>query len=449
MWLAVSPFVEAAYYGGVDFPSGVLSFADRVVLYEPDFGDGLLPDIVQQDARQILGVPEQGEMSLGNGGRITVQFMDNSLTGSDDTNKDLWVFEVGGPEYTLIEISKDGVVWHPVGMVTGFAGGIDIDQFGFGKVDAFPFVRITDDGDSPEPSLTPGADLVAVGASSSGPPVITPPPIVYEVQAHVGGRSHLIIKENTLQWHHFEGPAPGLCRALWNFGTDANSPTIVDSNQGPNITWVPTGWPAALGNGTHPESFSSIFNALTPFFRNGGEYWGLNQLWGKGDTKIIQQPDAFNEHTLIIEFDDLKGGNVSMLFGSTFYAIELMQLEAELAIEIDIKPGSYPNSINLKSKGKIPVAILTTDDFDAYDVDPDTVYFAGASPLRWKLEDVDKDGDYDMLFHFKTRKLDLTKESAEATLEGETHDGIQITGTDSVNIVPKGKGFFEKGKKGE
>jgi hypothetical protein len=122
MWLAVSPFVEAAYYGGVDFPSGVLSFADRVVLYEPDFGDGLLPDIVQQDARQILGVPEQGEMSLGNGGRITVQFMDNSLTGSDDTNKDLWVFEVGGPEYTLIEISKDGVVWHPVGMVTGFCG---------------------------------------------------------------------------------------------------------------------------------------------------------------------------------------------------------------------------------------------------------------------------------------------------------------------------------------
>ena len=71
MWLTVNPFAEAAYYGGVDFPSGVLSFADRVVLYEPDFGDGLLPDIVQQDARQILGVPGQGEMSLGNGGNTS------------------------------------------------------------------------------------------------------------------------------------------------------------------------------------------------------------------------------------------------------------------------------------------------------------------------------------------------------------------------------------------
>ncbi|MCK5509273.1 MAG: right-handed parallel beta-helix repeat-containing protein [Desulfobacterales bacterium] len=110
-----------------------------------------------------------------------------------------------------------------------------------------------------------------------------------------------------------------------------------------------------------------------------------------------------------------------------------------IEIKIDIKPGSYPNSICLKSKGKVPVAILTTDDFDACDVDPVSCEFAGAYPLRWKMEDVDNDGDHDMLFHFKTQELDLTKDSTEATLEGETYDGVQITGTDSVNIVPKGK----------
>jgi len=115
-------------------------------------------------------------------------------------------------------------------------------------------------------------------------------------------------------------------------------------------------------------------------------------------------------------------------------------------VEIDIKPGSYPNSINLKSKGKVPVAVLTTDDFDAYDVDPDTCVFANANPLRWKMEDVDNDGDHDMLLHCKTQELDLTKESTEATLEGETYEGIQIIGTDSVNIVPKGKGNGKKGK---
>ena len=44
-------------------------------------------------------------------------------------------------------------------------------------------------------------------------------------------------------------------------------------------------------------------------------------------------------------------------------------------VEIDIKPGSDPNSINLRSKGVIPVAILTTEDFDATTVDPLSVEF--------------------------------------------------------------------------
>ncbi|GAB4531875.1 MAG: hypothetical protein Kow0063_11710 [Anaerolineae bacterium] len=110
-----------------------------------------------------------------------------------------------------------------------------------------------------------------------------------------------------------------------------------------------------------------------------------------------------------------------------------------IEVEIDIKPGSDPNSINLKSKGVVPVAVLTTDDFDASNVDPTTVLFAGASPVRWTLEDVDGDGDMDMLFHFKTQELGLDAGSTEATLTGDTVDGQQIEGTDSVNIVPKSK----------
>jgi len=108
-------------------------------------------------------------------------------------------------------------------------------------------------------------------------------------------------------------------------------------------------------------------------------------------------------------------------------------------VEIDIKPGSDPNSINLKSRGVVPVAVLTTDDFDATTVDPVTVMFAGASPLRWAMEDVDDDGDEDLLFHFKTQELELNGDSTEATLTGSTYSGQSIQGTDTVNIVPKGK----------
>jgi hypothetical protein len=118
-----------------------------------------------------------------------------------------------------------------------------------------------------------------------------------------------------------------------------------------------------------------------------------------------------------------------------------------IEVTLDIKPSSYPNSINLKSRGKIPVAILTTDDFDAYDVDPQTCVFAGAEPLRWNMEDIDHDGDHDMLFHFMTQELELTNESIEATMECETYGGMQITGADSVNIVPKNKTGSKKIKK--
>jgi len=110
-------------------------------------------------------------------------------------------------------------------------------------------------------------------------------------------------------------------------------------------------------------------------------------------------------------------------------------------VEIDIKPGGNPNNINLKSKGVVPVAVLTTNGFDASTIDPDTVEFAGAKPVRCTLCDVDGDGNEDMLFHFKTQELfekDLNEDSTEATLTG-TAGGNPIAGTDKVWIVPRKK----------
>jgi hypothetical protein len=106
-------------------------------------------------------------------------------------------------------------------------------------------------------------------------------------------------------------------------------------------------------------------------------------------------------------------------------------------VDIDIKPGGEPNSINLGSKGIVPVAILATEHSDPTTVDPATVVFAGASPLRWAWEDVDLDGDMDLVFFFKTQELALTECSIEANLTGSEFDGIGIDGWDTVNIVPK------------
>ncbi|MBA7471290.1 hypothetical protein ES707_06596 [subsurface metagenome] len=123
------------------------------------------------------------------------------------------------------------------------------------------------------------------------------------------------------------------------------------------------------------------------------------------------------------------------------YSSVLIQLSSPAVseVKIDIKPGGNPNNINLRSKGVVPVAVLTTEDFDASNVDPDTVLFAVAEPVRWKLCDVDDDGKDDMLFHFKTQDLKLAENDTGATLTGKTFNGVGIGGTDTVRIVPSKK----------
>ena len=106
-------------------------------------------------------------------------------------------------------------------------------------------------------------------------------------------------------------------------------------------------------------------------------------------------------------------------------------------LEIE-KPDDDNNKVTTKGKGVLPVAILTTDDFDASTVDASTLSFGpgGAAPAHsgGHLEDVDGDGDLDLMLHFRTQEHGLASGDTEACISGMTLDGTELQGCDSVDV---------------
>ncbi|MBI4610765.1 MAG: cadherin-like domain-containing protein, partial [Candidatus Rokubacteria bacterium] len=114
-----------------------------------------------------------------------------------------------------------------------------------------------------------------------------------------------------------------------------------------------------------------------------------------------------------------------------------------IPVTIDIKPGSFPNSINPRSRGKIPVAILSTAEFNApAQVDRSSLSFGPTGDERslafcnTSAEDVNGDRRLDLVCHFDTQTAAFKAGDTQGILKGRTAEGTRIRGTDSVRIVP-------------
>ena len=114
-------------------------------------------------------------------------------------------------------------------------------------------------------------------------------------------------------------------------------------------------------------------------------------------------------------------------------------------ITIDIMPGSDSNPIRCGNpRGVIPVAVLSTDVFDARAVDHTTVTFGPlgaaethATPhgVKRHEKDVDGDGDIDLVLHFRVGATGLGCDATQATLSGETFGGAPVAGADGVRMI--------------
>jgi DNA-binding beta-propeller fold protein YncE len=138
----------------------------------------------------------------------------------------------------------------------------------------------------------------------------------------------------------------------------------------------------------------------------------------------------------------------------------IYKLAVPLEVDIDIKPQTCPNPLNVKSKSVLPVAVLGSEDFDVSTIDVASIRLAGVAPIRSSYEDVttpvsdanececsteDPDGFPDLTLKFETQRiveaLGKVNHGDELVLEltGVLSDETPIEGSDCVIIRGKHK----------
>jgi hypothetical protein len=152
-----------------------------------------------------------------------------------------------------------------------------------------------------------------------------------------------------------------------------------------------------------------------------------------------------------ITFSDIVSAGNPVIITRTWTAIDfwgnqsscLQTITIVLEVEIDIKPNSDPNSVNQKSKGRLPVAIFGSPEFDVTQIDTTTVDFdifeVNGSTIATKcnIEDVNGDGIDDMICFFKIEDIEhkCTAEFVVGQIQGELLDGTPFRGFDDVRWV--------------
>lgn len=110
-----------------------------------------------------------------------------------------------------------------------------------------------------------------------------------------------------------------------------------------------------------------------------------------------------------------------------------------VTIVIDVKPGEPRGTVNLASRGVIPLAVIGSAHLDVLQLDPSSVRFGPLgtreAPGRGHIEDVNSDGFADMVLHFRTKETGIQCGDSSVFLTGQTTAGVFIEGDDLIQTT--------------
>lgn len=211
-------------------------------------------------------------------------------------------------------------------------------------------------------------------------------------------------------------------------------------------------------NGGSTKNFDIIIPLTTPFFYDptkGNLLLDIRKFSRSSTTKF----DAYPAGNSIRVFTTPSGTTIDSIGLVAQFTVEPIEFIPEpTTIAIDIKPKSCPNSLNVKSNGVLPVAILGTA-FDVREIDVLSIRLNCVPPIRSAYEDVaapdenetdpcdcntlDGEGYEDLVLKFDKQEIITILGVVEdgdivpLNITGELTDGTRIKGSDCVLIKAK------------